>query len=249
MSENWIAAECTQAGVRGWRVVDATAVGDPVAALDLPALRVALGDALVVGCGFVGETRAVPCEPLPEILPKTGGAQLVPGLADERLHSASRGAETRIAGFLAGAKDWGGVICVTGECHVWALISAGEVVSFQGFDTGRLARVLELGEEWSGTGFDASLSEVMSRPERFAAVMARGNLQADRTTGWGALIGAELAASRPFWLGQQVAVIGDGGGAEAVSAALSEQGVPVERAGALTTLIAGLDAARQRQTD
>ena len=245
MADNWIAAECTFGGVRGWQVTDATAVSDVVVAPDLPALRVALGDALVVGCGFVGDSRMVPCTPLPDSLPKAGGAQLVPGLVDARLHSASGGAETRIAGFLADANDWDGVICVTGETHVWALVSAGEVVSFQGFDTGRLARVLALGKQVSGAAFDVAFSEVMSRPERFAAVMARGNLQADGTVGWGALIGAELAASRPFWLGQQVAVIGDDAGADAVGAALAAQGVPVERAGALVTLIAGLDAARR----
>jgi 2-dehydro-3-deoxygalactonokinase len=199
----------------------------------------------MLACGFGGETRSVPATPLPDRLPETGGVRIVPGLADTQFGSRSADGMVRIAGFLALRENWDGVSCVTGETHVWAHVSAGEVVSFQCFDTGRLARVLELGEDWRDGGFADAMGEVMSRPERFAAVLARANIDADRSAGWGVLIGAELAAARAFWLGQQVAVIGDDAGAEAMVAGLSEQAVPAERAGGLDCLIAGFDSARQ----
>lgn len=239
MGADWIAVE--QAGERltGWAVSGDGVQGEGRQAPDLPALRALLGEAPMLVAGLDGNARSVPCTPLPEGLPMSGGARIVPPLFDARLASHSAGAETRIAGFLAARPDWDGVICVTGNSHVWALVSADEVVSFQGFATGRLVTALALGAGWAGEGFDTGLSEIMSRPERLAAALTG---KTDRC--WGALIGAELAAARAFWLGQQVAVIGDGAAAQALSAALHSQGVPVERAGGLDTLIAGLDVAR-----
>lgn len=244
MGDTWIAAEWTEAGLYGWRV-EGGRPGAMQQAEDLPGLNAALGPAPMLTCGFGGETRPVPATPLPESLRETGGVRIVPGLADAQFGGRSAGGMVRIAGFLSTQDNWDGVICVTGESHVWAHVSAGEVVSFQCFDTGRLVRVLEIGEVWQSDGFSTALGETMSRPERFAAVLAKANLEADTGAGWGVLIGAELAAARPFWLGQQVAVIGDGAGAEAMTAALIEQAVPVERAGGLDCLIAGLDQARQ----
>ena len=60
----------------------------------------------------------------------------------------------------------------------------------------------------------------------------------------GLLIGLELAAAKPYWLGQRIALIG----AEALSAryatALSAQGVASETLDATACTLAGLAAAR-----
>ena len=59
----------------------------------------------------------------------------------------------------------------------------------------------------------------------------------------GLLIGAELAAARPYWLGQHVALIGDDKLCKAYADALGAQGLPVERTDAERMTLEGLKAA------
>ena len=54
----------------------------------------------------------------------------------------------------------------------------------------------------------------------------------------------ELAAARPYWLGQNVAVLGADGIADAYQTALEAQSVPVLRADADRMTLEGLKAAR-----
>ena len=62
----------------------------------------------------------------------------------------------------------------------------------------------------------------------------------------GLLIGAELAAARPYWLGQNVAVVGSGGAARAYAEALSAQGAAPRMVDAGAVTLAGLAAARMK---
>ena len=66
----------------------------------------------------------------------------------------------------------------------------------------------------------------------------------------GLLLGAELAATRPYWLGQQIAIIGSPDLSAAYAAALKQQGAFCEIADATQTTLAGLSQARNltRQT-
>lgn len=57
------------------------------------------------------------------------------------------------------------------------------------------------------------------------------------------MIGIELAAAKPYWLGQQVAVIGAAASADASQTALTAQGVPVLRLDPTEMTLAGLRAA------
>ena len=59
----------------------------------------------------------------------------------------------------------------------------------------------------------------------------------------GLLIGAELAAARPFWLGQQVAVVGANNLSQIYADALAAQGVPATVADGARMALAGLQAA------
>ena len=59
----------------------------------------------------------------------------------------------------------------------------------------------------------------------------------------GLLIGAELAAAKPWWLGREVAVIGAHGIARAYIAALGQQGVPATEADTEAMTLKGLTAA------
>jgi len=62
----------------------------------------------------------------------------------------------------------------------------------------------------------------------------------------GLLIGTELAAAKPYWLGQQIAVIGDSKLAKLYVDALATQAAPATQVNASSITLAGLTAAYQR---
>jgi 2-dehydro-3-deoxygalactonokinase len=196
------------------------------------------GDAPIVLVGGGGTPRSLPCKAVPELEPGAAGGWLFPPLAWDGQESG--GAEARIAGYAAANPNWDGVICVAGEATVWAHVSAGEVISFQRFVTGRLAAAMEVDDAWDEAAMRRALDDAMARPERLAAYIARAG---DAGTLWGALLGAEMAAARVYWLGQQVVLIGEGRTAQALQAALAVQGVPVSREEDTEMLLAGLEAA------
>ncbi|MCW9044606.1 MAG: 2-dehydro-3-deoxygalactonokinase [Pseudopelagicola sp.] len=220
---NWIAAEKSGRMVRMW---------------EMPARQPtdgAGGPIVMVRGG--GTPRTLPCKAVPELEPGAGGGWLFPPLAWDG--QVSDGAEARIAGFVDANPNWDGVLCVAGEATVWAHVSAGEVISFQRFVTGQLAAAMQVDETWDEAAMRRALEDAMARPERLAAYIARAG---DAGTLWGALLGAELAAARVYWLGQQVVLIGDGRAAEALQGALAVQGVPVSREDDTEMLLAGLEA-------
>jgi 2-dehydro-3-deoxygalactonokinase len=230
-------------------------------------------DTPVLACGMVGARdgwaeapyRPVPCPPLGAPMRVSGDWHLaiVPGLRQDSPADVMRGEETQIAGYLAGRPGWDGVICLPGTHAKWAQVSAGEVVSFRSFMTGELYALLSnhsilrhglTGEGWDDTAFAEAVAEAMSRPEQLAArlfsLRAEGLLNdlppaAARARLSGLLIGAELAAARPWWLGQDVVVLGDGPLPHAT--ALEAQGVPVTRAVSEAATLAGLHAAYTQQ--
>ncbi|THH35949.1 2-dehydro-3-deoxygalactonokinase [Aliishimia ponticola] len=192
--------------------------------------------------------RPVPCAPLAETLVRAPtrdprlDVRIVPGLSQSSPPDVMRGEETQIAGFLALKDGWDGVICLPGTHTKWVHLSAGEVVSFQTFMTGELFALLA-GQSvlrhsvdtsgWDAAAFAEAASEAMSRPEALAARLFRLRAahllegpQPARACAElsGLLIGAELAAARPYWLGQNIAVIGADAVARAYVEALSLQG-------------------------
>jgi 2-dehydro-3-deoxygalactonokinase len=212
--------------------------------------------------------RAVPCAPLapggiaaPVRDPRLS-VTLVPGLKQTAPPDVMRGEETQIAGWLATRPGWDGVLCLPGTHTKWAQVSAGEVTGFRSFMTGEMFALLAeasvlrhsvAAEGWDDDAFAAAVSDTLSRPERLAAALFALRAEAlltgldggaARARLSGLLIGAELAAARPFWLGQRVAVIGAEGLSSAYAAALAAQGLIVERAEAGAMTRAGLAAAR-----
>jgi 2-dehydro-3-deoxygalactonokinase len=213
--------------------------------------------------------RAVPCAPL-----EPGGfaivscrdprltVRVIPGLKQVAPADVMRGEETQIAGFLACDPAFDGVLCLPGTHNKWVRLSAGEVVSFQTFMTGEMFALLadhsvlrySVGTGgWDEQAFGLALDDALSRPDRIAARLFSLRAEAlltglapevARSRLSGALIGVELAAARPYWLGQQVTVIGAAGIAGAYAAALTRQGAaPLVVEGDAMTL-AGLTAAR-----
>jgi 2-dehydro-3-deoxygalactonokinase len=209
--------------------------------------------------------RAVPCTPLDHAaLVKAPTADprltvwIAPGLKQAQPADVMRGEETQIAGALRLMPGYDGVICLPGTHSKWVHVSAGEVVSFQTFMTGELfallsgASVLRHGmqtEGWDDAAFDGAVSDAISRPERIAArlftIRAEGLIaalapDAARARLSGLLIGTELAAARPYWLGQRVTLVGAERISAAYARALAAQGVEAKRLSATDCTLAGL---------
>lgn len=228
----------------------------------------------VVACGMVGSRQgwteaaygAVPANPMPgrmtraETHDKRLAVHILPGLKQDNPADVMRGEETQIAGYLARAPRFDGVICLPGTHTKWAQISAGEVISFRTFMTGELFALLStqsvlrhtVGNGWDETAFAEAVSDAIARPEATAArlfsLRAEGLLHgldpaAARARLSGALIGAELAASRPYWLGQDIVIIGATGLASRYQEALAQQGLAPRTIDATEATLAGLTTA------
>ncbi len=230
-------------------------------------------DTPIIACGMIGSRQgwveapyaSVPCAPLGGVMikvPDKGmNVRVIPGLKQENPSDVMRGEETQIAGFLALNQGWDGVICLPGTHAKWVQVSAGEVVSFQTFMTGELFALISgqsvlrhsvASDDWDADAFADAVSDMISRPEKLAArlfsIRADDLLQAtpaatSRARLSGILIGAELAAARPYWLGQNVAIIGADATAGHYVAALAAQGVPATHADAERMTLSGLTAA------
>ncbi len=126
----------------------------------------------------------------------------------------------RVAGFVEEHPNWDGVVMLgDGAAHHWVHVSAGEAISMMGFLTPRL--VADLGG--AAAPDMAAVSDTMSRPERLAAQLRSAEVAGDGSALTGHLIGAELAAAKVYWLGQQVVALSQGPYAEMLRA----QGVSV----------------------
>lgn len=209
--------------------------------------------------------RMVPCTPLDPgalvLAPVTDArlkVSIAPGLKQLSPADVMRGEETQIAGALRLMPGYDGVLCLPGTHSKWVHISAGEVVSFQTFMTGEMfallseASVLRHGMQgggWDEAAFDPAVSDALSKPEKLGArlfsLRAEGLVagltpHAARARLSGLLIGTELAAAKPYWLGQRVTLIGAENLSAAYARALSSQGVVAERLSATDCTLAGL---------
>lgn len=227
----------------------------------------------VIACGMVGSRqgwveapyRAVPCTPLAPGFAQTDTGEnpvhIIAGLRQDAPFDVMRGEETQIAGFIALNAGWDGVICLPGTHTKWVEVSADEVVSFQTCMTGEMFALLSQrsvlrhsvdSSDWDQTAFDTAVDDIIARPEKLAALLfairaadlLNGTAPAAaRARLSGLLIGAELAAARPYWLGRQIAVLGADSQARHYCAALKTQGVPATLADGERMTLAGLTAA------
>lgn len=235
----------------------------------------------IIACGMVGARqgwqeapyRAVPCTPLDAIqLTKVAtkdpriAFSIAPGVKQMSPPDVMRGEETQIAGAFMLQPGFDGVICLPGTHTKWALVSAGELVSFQTFMTGEMFALLSqqsvlrhgmAGDGWDDAAFDQGLAEGLSRPDRIAArlfsLRAEGLLTGlaapqARARLSGLLIGTELAGAKSYWLGQQVSIIGSASLAAAYARALAAQGLDALILSADDCTLAGL-ASLARQTE
>lgn len=216
--------------------------------------------------------NTIPCKPLAEnlaVAPTSDprlSVQLIPGLRQTSHPDVMRGEETQIAGFLKSNPQFDGVLCMPGTHTKWVHVSAGEIVSFRTFMTGEFFSLLSkfsvlkhsTNSGWDDQAFGEALADSLARPEALAGNLfsiraddllntpAPGVLRARLS---GHLIGAELAASRPYWLGQNVALIGADELSRLYGSALAVQGVQAQVADATEATLAGLSAASQQMRE
>lgn len=213
--------------------------------------------------------RNVPCPPLgPEVTRITPDdprftVTILPGLAQKRPADVMRGEETQIAGYLAKRPGFDGILCLPGTHTKWARISAGEVVSFQTCMTGEMFALLAdrsvlrhsvQAETLDLDAFRAAVADALSDPQKLAArlfgIRAETLLAAlppdvARARLSGLLIGLELAATRPYWLGQEVVLIGAARLSGLYREALAGQGAAAEVEDVTAMTLGGLSAARR----
>ncbi len=217
--------------------------------------------------------RAVPCKPggAAPITPATRDKRLqlyiLPGVSQDSPADVMRGEEMQTAGVIHENPTFDGVVCLPGTHTKWIHISAEEIVSFRTAMTGELFALLSQhsvlrhsvgGEDFDRDAFDSAVAETLSRPERLAqslfTIRAEGLLHGQSNAAAkgrlsGLLIGAELAAAKPYWLGQQVLI----GGAPALVAlyarALESQGVQCLTRDAESLTLAGLRLAHAKLTE
>lgn len=191
----------------------------------------------------------VPCEPSlgqtikPDVSDPRLDVFILSGLSQETpCADVMRGEETQIAGLIALNPSFDGVACLPGTHTKWAHISAKEVVSFQTYMTGELFSLLSNNsvlkhsipeEGLDQERFESAVRDALSRPANIAAKLfelrASDLLQGADRIGLrsalsGYLIGLELGGARPYWLGQNIALIGDNALSNLYSVALNAQG-------------------------
>ncbi|OAN89987.1 2-dehydro-3-deoxygalactonokinase [Sulfitobacter geojensis] len=233
----------------------------------------------VIACGMVGSRQGwveapynvVPCAPLAQSTVRAPSdrfnVQVIAGLRQSTPSDVMRGEETQIAGFLALNPDWDGVICLPGTHTKWVQISAGEVISFQTYMSGELFALLSgqsvlrhsvNADHWDQATFDFTIEDALSKPEKLAArlfairaddLLEGATAEVGRARLSGLLIGAELAAARPYWLGTNIAIIGADGTATPYARALQTQGASATIADAERMTLAGLTTAYRRWKD
>ena len=214
----------------------------------------------------MGAYRAVPCAPVDQTIALPSDDPrlrlgLVSGLKQSAPADVMQGEETQVAGALTLLRDFDGILCLPGSQSKWVHVSAGEVVSFQSFLTGDLfallTRHLHLPQQTDlrdhDAAFDAALSQALSRPEKFAArlVSLRAealleNLSPEVAVARlsGLLIGIELAAAKPYWLGQRVVLIGAPKLCTLYDRGLKAQGLQPESLDATACILSGLALAQ-----
>ncbi|MEM9583338.1 MAG: 2-dehydro-3-deoxygalactonokinase [Pseudomonadota bacterium] len=186
---------------------------------------------------------------------------ILPGLKQDKSPDVMRGEETQIAGFLSDNPDFDGVLCMPGTHTKWVHISAKEVVSFQTVMTGELFALLSKhsvlrhsvnSENWQEEAFLDAVSTATSRPESLAAnlfqirashLLKETEAATSKSRLSGMLIGAELAATKPYWLGQNIALVGDPALNAIYASAFRAQGLHAEAHSGDDLTLKGLTAA------
>lgn len=245
---DWIAARAGPGGLRLWAMRGAEVAARQDVA-DLAAARATwpgLPLLLAAPEGWPGLPRPRPVPATGLVLhpaPDADRVWLVGPLAQQDPPDRLAGGVAAVAGLLEAQPHFDGVALLTGPRSRWVRLSAGEICHFHSFLTGELLALLSAAAPDgapAGKDFDETLDEALSRPHR-----AYGRLRdaGDGARLAGLLVGLELAAAKPYWLGQQVAILGEAPLRDLYARALAAQGVAILQPDPEAALLAGLHAA------
>jgi 2-dehydro-3-deoxygalactonokinase len=140
-------------------------------------------------------------------------------------HAAALGA------FVADHAKWDGIVIFAGQVTTWAHVSAGELISFRSSLALKIAcdvmrdRGLDTPDQ-VGDGFNDAVGSGLSNPE---TVFRKLSASVGAETHLGHVLGADLAASRSYWLGQDIVILGEGDAAHWIEVALKSQFAMVRR--------------------
>ena len=140
-------------------------------------------------------------------------------------HTAALGA------YLADHAKWDGIVIFAGSVTTWAHVSAGELISYRSSLALKIAcdvirdRGLDIPDQ-VGDAFNDAVGSGLSNPE---SVFSKLSASLDAETLLGHVLGADLAAFRSYWLGQDIVILGEGNTAHWIEAALKSQFAMVRR--------------------
>lgn len=168
----------------------------------------------------------------------TGRAWVLPAFGQNAPAALLSQGALALWGMIAANPKFDGVICLCTPLQThFVQISAQEIISATQSITGHwMAGNDNDTMAPTPTLLDAA-ADTISRPQGLAqrlgsaqAALQMGQISAKdaQARSAGALIGADLAAARPYWLGQQIAILDAGGLADAYAAALKAQGAIAE---------------------
>lgn len=197
----------------------------------------------------------------PEVSDPRLDVRILPGVKQMDPPDVMRGEETQIAGFLADNPDFDGVLCLPGTHTKWVHVSAREMVSFRTFMTGELFALLSRhsvlrfsvgGDGWDDAAFRDGVNDALSSPQnlttwlfslRAGTLVNETPADVSRARLSGMLLGLELAGSRAYWLGRDIAIVGDPKLTALYRAALDMAGAPARELVGDDIALAGLKAA------
>ncbi len=186
---------------------------------------------------------------------------ITPGVMQKSPADVMRGEETQIAGLLAQRGDFEGVVCLPGTHSKWVRVSGGKILSFQTFVTGELFTLLAeqsvlrfsvSSEGWDDDAFlyavGVGIRDPVSIFSRVFSLRAEtlledldGSVARAKLSGY--LLGVELAATRDYWQGSSVALLGSERSSIVYAAGLKAQGCEAEVLDGESLTLAGLHAA------
>ena len=175
-----------------------------------------------------------------------------------------RGEETQIAGILSEDPGFEGVLCLPGTHTKWVRVTAGEIVHFKTFMTGELFNLLAVHSVlrhslddagWDKAAFANAIRSMIAEPGGFAGQLFSIRAETlvcglDPATAnarlSGTLVGAELAAARDYWEGQNLTIVGNGPQSQTYAEGLLLLGQSPRIADATHVTLAGLKSAYEQ---
>lgn len=212
---------------------------------------------------------AVPCQPAqtstraPTSDPRIS-VMILPGVCQDEPADVMRGEETQILGFLKEQPTWSGIICLPGTHSKWVRVENGQIVQFQTFVTGELFAAFESGtvlrhslsgDGWDDGSFKSSVNLTLESPDKAPArifnIRAEGLLNEQsndhsRASLSGMLIGLELNATKEFWEGQYVTLLGAHALSDRYATGLAMAGVESEIKDVSAYTLAGISHAMHK---